>query len=356
MGKASGTNGGESGSSSGPSEGGFIDENRRYMLTRKIAEGGMGAVYEAIQYGAEGFDKRVAVKTILESYTNNYEFVRMFIGEAKLVADLVHENIVQVYQLGRTGRAYYIAMEYVDGINLEDYIERHFKLEKPFPIEIGAFIISRVCRGLEHAHSKLGRDGRPLSIVHRDVSPKNVMLNYEGVVKLTDFGIAKARQLMQQKEGEVLMGKVEYMSPEQAEFKETDHRSDLFTLGILLYEVLTGEHIFAVEDIYETLDNVKSKEIPDPRTLRAEIPEDLAKITMKALERDIEKRYQTAGEMGYDIEYYMYHDRFGPTNVTLSLYLRDLFGVNPGGERPHDGKGTDSVVRRRANTMYRDLM
>ncbi len=356
MGEASGTNAGESRSFSGPSEGGFIDESRRYKLTRKIAEGGMGAVYEAIQYGAEGFDKRVAVKTILESYTNNYEFVRMFIGEAKLVADLVHENIVQVYQLGRTGRAYYIAMEYVDGINLEDYIERHFDLAKPFPIEIGAFIISRVCRGLEHAHSKLGRDGRPLNIVHRDVSPKNVMLNFEGVVKLTDFGIAKARQLMQQQEGEVLMGKVEYMSPEQAEFKETDHRSDLFTLGILIYEILTGEHIFAVEDIYETLDNVKHKSIPDPRSFRAEIPEDLAKIVVKALDRDIEKRYQTAGEMGYDIEYYMYHDRFGPTNVTLSRYLRDLFGVDPGGEGPHDGKGADGVVRRRADTMYRDLM
>ncbi len=338
-----------------PREGDQIDENRRYKLTKKLAEGGMGAVYEAIKYGAEGFDKRVAFKTILESYTNNFEFVRMFIGEAKLVADLVHENIVQVYQLGRTGRAYYIAMEYVDGVNLEKYLDRHFELEKPFPIEIGAFIVSRICRGLEHAHSKLGRDGQPLNIVHRDVSPKNVMLNYEGVVKLTDFGIAKARQLMQQQEGEVLMGKVEYMSPEQAEFKETDRRSDIFSMGILLYEILTGEHIFAVEDIYETLDNVKFKEIPDPRTVRPEIPEDLAGIVMKSLERDLEKRYQTAGEMGYDIEYYMYHDRFGPTNVALALYLRDLFGVELGGERLHDGKGTDSVVRHRADTMYRDI-
>ena len=215
--------------------------------------------------------------------------------------------------------------------------------------------MSRICRGLEHAHSKLGRDGQPLNIVHRDVSPKNVMLNFEGVVKLTDFGIAKARQLMQQQEGEVLMGKVEYMSPEQAEFKETDRRSDIFSMGILLYEILTGEHIFAVEDIYETLDNVKFKEIPDPRTVRPEIPEDLAGIVMKSLERDLEKRYQTAGEMGYDIEYYMYHDRFGPTNVALALYLRDLFGVEPGGERLHDGKGADSVVRRRADTMYRDI-
>jgi len=343
----------------GPSScgvGDFIDGNCRYKLVRKIAEGGMGCVYEAIQYGVEGFDKRMALKTILESYTNNYEFVRMFIGEAKLVADLVHENIVQVYQLGRYGRSYYIAMEYVDGVNLERFIDRHFELKKPLPIELGAFIVSRVCRGLEYAHNKLGRDGQPLNIVHRDISPKNVMINFEGVAKLTDFGIAKARQLMHQKEGEVLMGKVEYMSPEQASFSQTDRRSDLFSLGIVLYEVLTGQNIFACEDIYETLENVKHKEIPDPRAFRPEIPAELARICTKALERDLSKRYQTAGEMGYDLEYYMYHDRFGPTNVTLSLYVKDLFGVSQGETRPHAGGGSDNVVRRRAETMYRELM
>jgi serine/threonine-protein kinase len=333
----------------------FIEEQGRYRLVHKIAEGGMGAVYEAIQYGVEGFDKRVAIKTILESFTNNFEFVRMFIGEAKLVADLVHENIVQVYQLGRSKKSYYIAMEYVDGVNLEKYLDHHFDVKKELPTELGAFVVSRICRGLEHAHNKLGRDGEPLNIVHRDISPKNVMMNFEGVVKLTDFGIAKARQLMQQKEGEVLMGKVEYMSPEQARFGETDRRSDLFSLGIVLYEILTGHHIFAVEDIYETLENVKHKEIPDPRGFRPEIPEDLTKIVMKALERDVFKRYQTAGEMGYDLEYYMYHDRFGPTNVSLSLYLRDLFGVDASG-KPRGSDSAGEVVQRRAETLYRDLM
>jgi len=332
-------------------EGDSIEESRRYRLTRKIAEGGMGSVFEAIQDGVEGFDKRVAIKTIRQDFTTNFEFVEMFIGEAKLVADLVHENIVQVYQLGRTGRSYYIAMEYVDGITLENYLDRHFDTAKQFPIEIGAFIISRVCRGLEYAHNKLGRDGEPLHIVHRDVSPKNVMMNFEGVVKLTDFGIAKARVLMQQKEGEVLMGKAEYMSPEQARFETTDGRSDLFTLGILLHEVLTGEQLFAVEDVYETLDNVKFKAIPDPRSYRAGIPEEVARITMKSLERDIDARYQTAGELGYDLEHYMYHDRFGPTNVTLSRYLRELFGIKESGPAAHE-RNTDKVVRHRADTMF----
>ena len=314
----------------------------------------MGSVFEAIQDGVEGFDKRVAIKTIRQDFTTNFEFVEMFIGEAKLVADLVHENIVQVYQLGRTGRSYYIAMEYVDGLTLESYLDRHFDTAKELPIELGAFIISRVCRGLEYAHKKLGRDGEPLGIVHRDVSPKNVMMNFEGVVKLTDFGIAKARVLMQQKEGEVLMGKAEYMSPEQARFETTDKRSDLFTLGILLYEILTGEQLFAVEDIYETLDNVKFKRVPDPQSYRAGIPEELSRITMKALERDVERRYQTAGEMGYDLEHYMYHDRFGPTNVALSGYLRELFGIKEAGPAAH-GRDSDKVVGQRADTMYDDV-
>jgi serine/threonine-protein kinase len=335
-------------------EGSYIDESRRYKLVHKLAEGGMGAVFDAIQYGVEGFDKRVAIKTIKEEFTTNFEFVRMFIGEAKLVADLVHENIVQVYQLGRSGRNFYIAMEYVEGVNLEHYIDRHYELAKDPPVELGAFIVSRICRGLEHAHNKLGRDGHPLGIVHRDVSPKNVMLNYEGVVKLTDFGIAKARQLMQQQEGEVLMGKAEYMSPEQANFGETDKRSDTFSLGIVLYEVLTGTQLFAVEDIYETLENVKFKEVPDPRAVRPDIPEDLARITMKSLQRELPDRYQTAGEMGYDLEYYMYHDRFGPTNVALSKYLRDFFGVKDGAAAAHE-RDTDKVVRHRADTMFQDL-
>ncbi len=329
-----------------------IEETKTYELVRLIAKGGMGSVYEAKQFGAEGFEKTVAIKTILESYSQNDEFVRMFVGEAKLVADLVHQNIVQVYQLGHSDDLYYIAMEYVDGVNLEEYLDRHWRLKRDLPIELGAFIVSRVCRGLEYAHKKRGRDGHPLNIVHRDISPKNLMITYEGVGKLTDFGIAKARQLMEQREGEVLMGKVEYMSPEQAEYLPTDRRSDLFSLGIVMFEVLTGVHIFAVEDIYETLDNVKFKPIPDARHYRSDIPDDLMKILMKALTRDPDERYQDAGTMGYELERYMYHDRFGPTNVTLGRYLRELFEM----PEPGEGRKADDVVARRADTIHEDLM
>jgi len=345
-----------------------IDETKQYKMVRLLAEGGMGQVYEATQFGAEGFEKTVAIKTILESYSTNPEFVRLFIGEAKLVADLVHENIVQVYHLDRFGPIYYIAMEFVEGINLEQFIQTHQARGMALPIELCAFIISRVCRGLEYAHNKRGRDGMLLGIVHRDVSPKNVMLNSEGVVKLTDFGIAKARAVMEQEEGEVLMGKVEYMSPEQAQYLETDRRSDIFSLGIVMFELLTGHHIFETDDLYETLNNVKRKHIPRPREFRPEIPEDLEKIVMKALQRDLAGRYQTAGEMGHDLEYYMYHDRYGPTNVTLSNYMKKHFLGKPAdGYDPRDvntaadtetipkkASDTDKLLAHRADTLFGD--
>ena len=334
-----------------------ITETKRYEMVRLLAEGGMGAVYEAKQFGAEGFEKTVAIKTILESLSTNPEFVRLFIGEAKLVADLVHENIVQLYHLDKTGPIYYIAMEFVEGINLEQFINTHLDRGMELPIELGAYIISRVCRGLEYAHNKCGRDGELLGSVHRDVSPKNVMLSSEGNAKLTDFGIAKARRVMEQEEGEVLMGKVEYMSPEQAMYLETDKRSDLFSLGIVMLELLTGKHIFETDDIYETLNNVKRARIPHPRELRAELPEDLCKIILRALERDPEQRYPTAGEMGYALEYYMYHDRFGPTIVTLSNYLKKHF-LGRSAEAVDLKRGSDSSSRvaQRADTLFGDLL
>ena len=332
-----------------------IEETKNYRMVRRLAEGGMGAVYEAQQFGAEGFQKTVAVKTILESFSTNPEFVRLFIGEAKLVADLVHENIVQVYHLGKTGNIYYIALEYVDGINLEHFIDNHVERDAVLPVELAAFIISRICRGLEYAHNKRGRDGQHLGIVHRDVSPKNVMLNLEGVVKLTDFGIAKARMVMEQEEGEVLMGKVEYMSPEQARYEATDRRSDLFSLGIVMYELLTGHHIFETDDIYQTLENVKTAPIPHPKTFRPDLPDMLSDILMRALERDLTKRYQTAGEMGVALEYYMYHKGYGPTNVTLGNYIKQHF-YNQRSDAVDSKRPGELAVQHRADTLFGDIL
>jgi serine/threonine-protein kinase len=306
----------------------IVDRNK-FRIVREIAKGGMGAVYEAMQLGAEGFEKRVALKIILEELTNDKEFVEMFIGEAKLVADLIHENIVQMYQLGRIDSMYYMSLEYIDGITLEDFVFKHQQQKRTVPLELAIFIISRTCRALEYAHTKLGADGKPLGIVHRDVSPGNVMMTFGGVVKITDFGIAKAKNLMSDQEGEVLLGKVRYMSPEQAKFQTTDGRSDVFALGIILYELVSGEPLFDEGDTLVTLEHVVSREIRPIRQVNPHVPEEVAKVIDRALMRDVQARYQTAGRMGFDLERYMYSNRFGPTNISLHRYLRSLYPEVP---------------------------
>jgi len=238
----------------------------------------------------------------------------------------VHQNICQVYQLGKVGPRYFIAMEYVGGVNLRQFMERHRRKKMRLPPELGTFIISRVCRGLEYAHGKLDRRGVRLGVVHRDISPGNIMISTEGEVKLTDFGVAKARKLMEEiEEGRERVGKFQYMSPEQARFEATDARSDLFSLGAVMFELLTGKKLFASRSARTTLRNVQEKQVPTPRELNPEIPDGVVDILLKALDRDLDRRYQTAGEMAYDLEYQIYHKGYGPTIVTLEKHIRGLF-------------------------------
>ena len=298
-----------------------------YEMTRKIADGGMGVVYEAQQLGAGNFRKVVAVKLIREEYSAIEEFQNNFIGEARLVADLIHTNIVQTYHLGQVGGQYFMVMEFVRGVNLEQFLEQHRKLGRAIPLDIAAFIISRIARGLTYAHAKCDRDGRHLNIVHRDIGPKNVMLAYEGDVKLTDFGIAKALDLMYNEEGKVIAGKDEYLSPEQASYAVTDARADLFPLGIVLTELLLGRNLFRSADRAQSRRNILSMAIPQFSTLRRDIEPRLELIIQRALVRDREERYQSAADMLTDLELYLYSDRYGPTNEKLGVYLKDLFGV-----------------------------
>src|SRR5580765_2562341 len=221
-----------------------INGDLRYDVVRKIFEGGMGIVYEAEQHGAREFVKRVAIKVVRQNYANKPEFIDNFIGEAKLVADLIHTNIVQTYHFGEAKGVFYIAMELIRGVNLEQFSEQLGEKKRLLPVEMAVFIASRIVRGLAYAHAKTDRAGKPLGIVHRDVSFKNIMIAFEGDVKLTDFGIAKARGFLTDNEGEVVAGKADFMSPEQADFKITDKRSDLFSVGVVLAHLLFGRNIF----------------------------------------------------------------------------------------------------------------
>ena len=298
----------------------------RYEIVRKIFEGGMGVVYEAEQHGARNFVKRIAMKVIRQSYANQPQFIENFIGEAKLVADLIHTNIVQTYHLGGAHGVFFIAMELIRGVNLEQFAQQHAEKNRTLPKELAVFIVSRVARGLAYAHSKTEKDGCPLGIVHRDVSFKNIMIAFEGDVKLTDFGIAKARGFLVDNEGEVVAGKADFMSPEQANFQITDKRSDLFSAGVVLAHLLLGHNVFKASTPSESRQRILTMPIPDFRPLDDRIDDRLNDILQRALARDLAKRYATADELLYDLEHYIYDAGYGPTNETLGKYIRDLFG------------------------------
>jgi len=303
-----------------------IQNEFRYEIVRKIFEGGMGVVYEAEQHGARDFVKRVAIKVIRANYASQKTFIDNFIGEAKLVADLIHTNIVQTYQLGEENGVYFIAMELIRGVNLEQFAQQLADKRQVLSGKLAVFITSRVARGLAYAHAKTDKDGKPLGIVHRDVSFKNIMIAFEGDVKLTDFGIAKARGFLTDQEGEIVAGKADYMSPEQANFEITDKRSDLFSAGVVLAHLLLGKNIFKGPTAEESRRRIMNAPIPDFRRLDERIDDRLNEILHRSLNRELGQRYGTADELMYDLEYYIYHSGYGPTNETLGKFIRELFG------------------------------
>ena len=306
-----------------------IRSDFRYDIVRKIYEGGMGIVYEAEQHGARDFVKRVAIKVIRQTYADQKQFIDNFIGEAKLVADLIHTNIVQTYHLGEADGAFFMAMELIRGVNLEQFQEQLSARQRTLPVEIAVFIVSRIVRGLAYAHAKTDRNGKLLGLVHRDVSYKNVMIAFEGDVKLTDFGIAKAKGFLIDNEGEVVAGKADFMSPEQANFEITDKRSDLFSAGVVLSALLLGRNVFKGETPEDSRKKVMSMPIPDFRVSDKRIDDDLNEILQRALARDLKQRYPNADEMLYDMEHYIYHSGYGPTNETMGKWMRDLFSEPP---------------------------
>jgi eukaryotic-like serine/threonine-protein kinase len=320
-----------------------IQSDFRYEVIRKIFEGGMGIVYEAEQHGARNFVKHVAMKVIRQNYANQKQFIENFVGEAKLVADLIHTNIVQTYHFGEARGLYFICMELIHGVNLEQFAHQLAEKRQVLPTELAVFITSRVARGLAYAHAKTDSVGKTLGIVHRDVSFKNIMIAFAGDVKLTDFGIAKARGFLQDNEGEVVAGKADYMSPEQADFQITDRRSDLFSAGVVLANLLLGYNIFKGATPEESRDRIMTMPLPNCCQLNSRIDQRLNEIVQRTLARDLSRRYATADELLYDLEYYIYHQGYGPTNETLGKFIRELFGQTIPG--PAEKGGTTVLER-----------
>ncbi len=297
----------------------------KYQLIEKIATGGMAEVYKAKSYGVAGFEKLLVIKKILPHLSRNPEFVRMFINEAKIAVSLNHANIVQVYDLGVVGEDYYMAMEFIHGQDLMRIIKLGRKTRRFLPIPTGVYIITEVARGLDYAHNLTDPGGRPLNVVHQDVSPHNILISYEGDVKLVDFGIARVGEVVEEEKGKMAGGKFAYMSPEQATGGSVDARSDIFACGIILYESITGQRLYAGKDRQEKMRMVRNAEIPPPRAVNPEIPARLEEIALKALHRDPDQRYQRARDLQEDLLSFLYDVGMRVTRADLAHFQKEMF-------------------------------
>ncbi len=293
-----------------------------YHLLEKIATGGMAEVYRARAYGLAGFEKILVIKKVLASLAKDEEFIKLFIDEAKIAVQLMHVNIVQVFELGEVNNNYYMAMEYVHGLDVARLVARS-RSRGPFPLPLALFVICEVLKALDFAHARCDEEGNHLHIVHCDISPQNVLVSYAGEVKITDFGISRAA-FQAKALHEVIRGKYAYMSPEQVDGRPLDGRSDLFSLAIVLYELLTGRRLFKAKSRDETIARVRRAEVPSPRSYRPEISEDLEGILLKALAAKPQDRYLTAGEMLEDIGVLMVREGHRATNNDLAAYIRSV--------------------------------
>jgi TonB family protein len=306
-------------SASGP------DRFGQYEILERIASGGMAELYRARRSGVEGFEKIVAIKKILSHLADNEGFIAMFADEAKLAAQLNHPNIVHIYDLGKIeGGGYFIAMEHVEGRDLRAILESARELAMPLPVPLAVYVASKIASALDYAHRRRDGDGRDLHIVHRDVSPQNILISYEGDIKLCDFGIAKAASKVSRTESGALKGKIQYMSPEQAWGKPIDRRSDLFSLGAVLYELLTEQKLFGGDSDMTVLEKVRAAVATAPSEVNPDVPKTLDTIVLKALARETDDRYANASDMLRDLESVLYSYTPAPGSADLAIFLHRL--------------------------------
>jgi serine/threonine protein kinase len=296
----------------------------RYRLLGRIGEGGMAEVFRALMTGPEGFERELVLKRILPRLSGTGDFKTMFIREAKISALLLHPNIVQIYEFGEADGAYFIAMESVQGVTLREALTTLRREQRAMPYLVAADIARQICIGLDYAHSLHGPDGAPLEIVHQDISPTNIMLAYNGTVKILDFGIARAASFAEEemKKG-LIKGKVSYLSPEQIHVQPFDSRADVFALGVVFHEMLTGRRLFQAKNDITRMRQLLSQTVAPPSAQNAAIPRELDRIVMRALEMDPEARYQNTADMASDLERTLIAARY--SSRELSKLLHGLF-------------------------------
>ncbi|MBX7080486.1 MAG: protein kinase [Nannocystaceae bacterium] len=297
----------------------------KYRPFRRLAVGGMAEIFLAFARSGHGFEKLVVLKRVLPAYAENREFMRMFLDEARLAATLDHPNIVHVYDIGEHGGNFFFAMEYVHGQSLLKLMRQITNARRWLPLEHALNIIIGTCAGMHYAHEKLGLDGRRLGIVHRDVSPPNILISYDGSVKVADFGIAKASTATTSTAVGTLKGKIPYMSPEQCRSAPLDRRSDIFSIGILLYELTVGRRLFQAESELGIIHKIVNGIVPPPSQLLRGYPEDLERIVYRALQLDPEHRYPTARALQVDLEEFSREYKLPISSVRLASFMEEMF-------------------------------
>ncbi|WP_437500862.1 serine/threonine protein kinase [Sorangium sp. So ce1099] len=286
-----------------------MSEQQRYRVIKRLASGGMAEVFVAESAGIEGFKKQVAIKRVLPQLSKKEQFIAMFLDEARLSAHLSHSNVVSVFDIGVGDGTYFIVMEYVDGADLRALLEHQKKVGRPMSVEVAAFMAAKMCQGLAYAHDLATADGKPLQIVHRDITPANVLITRYGEVKIVDFGLAKASSQLAESDAGIIKGKFGYLAPETVLEQGVDQRVDIFALGIILWEMLAGRRLFLGDSDYITVRLVRDAVIPSLQQLNSEVPRELEQIIRRALARDPGARYRTARELGRDLTRFLY--RYG---------------------------------------------
>ncbi len=299
----------------------------KYYLLERINVGGMAEVFKAKTFGVEGFERLLAVKRILPNIAEDEEFISMFIDEAKIAVQLQHANIAQIFDLGKVDGSFFIALEYVHGRDLRSIFDRMRSRGDSLPVSMACYVMMQVCEGLDYAHNKRDAQGRQLHLIHRDISPQNVLIGYEGEVKLIDFGIAKAAGKASTTQAGILKGKFGYMSPEQVRGLPIDKRSDIFAVGIVLYELLTGERLFVGETDFSTLEKVRNVEIVPPSSYNKKIPPELERLILKALARDPEDRYSNAIDLHDDLQSFLYSVGEFYSRKDLAAWMKKTFAT-----------------------------
>lgn len=298
----------------------------KYFLVRKLAEGGMAEIFLAKQVGVEGFEKNVVIKRMLQHLSSVPDFVSMFLDEARLAARLSHPNVVTISDLGHADGCYYICMEYLAGEDFSTMLRTAARRREYVPLHISLRVLAEAARGLEFAHNFTDAAGRPLNIVHRDISPSNIFVTYTGQVKVLDFGIAKAESRITNTTAGVVKGKYMYMAPEQARSGQVDRRADVFSLGVSLYEALTNTRPFARDNDLAILNAVLQCDYKPPRQVRPDLSLELEAVVVKALALKVEDRYQSAGDFANDLERFLAATTSGSGGTAVSTFMSSFFG------------------------------